>query len=72
MTTTDADDRAALLRRLAACGASATLQRDCAAAPLEQLRRLVASLESTPSRPTLADVWASDAEAFATAQRGGA
>ena len=64
MTTTDADDRAELLRRLIARGASKTLQRDCAAVPLEQLRELVASMEAAPLRPTLADCWAMDAALY--------
>ncbi|NBX72697.1 MAG: hypothetical protein EBQ89_00160 [Alphaproteobacteria bacterium] len=63
------DERSALLRRLAAAGASPTLQRDCAGAAVGDLRKLVESMEAAPRRPTIMDVWAADAAAYAEAAR---
>ena len=65
------DERASLLERLAAIGASESRLRTCRDAPLDQLRRTVASSERVPRPSRIEDVWRADSADYAEAERRG-
>lgn len=63
------ETRAGLLARLVAAGATPTLVKDFAEAPIDTLGRFVTNYERAPRTRSLRDVALADAEAMADARR---